>query len=101
MSRPDDAPREIASLPSVVDDIRTLFNEQDVLILEDLNADVAYYREAGYRSSFPETAYRWPIPNAVDMTVAPSDNTYDRIVIACRFGPCSIAIGTPIDANLA
>jgi endonuclease/exonuclease/phosphatase family metal-dependent hydrolase len=48
--------------------------------LGDFNADGSYFDEAAFSSVFPSSTYNWPIANTMDMKVAASSNTYDRIV---------------------
>lgn len=78
---PSSANEEIALLPEVAAYYQNLWNEPDVLITGDLNADGYYYDEALLGEVFPEPAYRILITNEEDTTVAESDNTYDRFII--------------------
>jgi endonuclease/exonuclease/phosphatase family metal-dependent hydrolase len=79
--KPGDAPWEIAALGEAVSWFRSLWDDPDLLILGDFNADGAYYDEAELAEIFPHDQYSILITNGFDTTVAESDNTYDRIVI--------------------
>ncbi|GHV15894.1 deoxyribonuclease [Spirochaetia bacterium] len=79
--QPGNAAAEINALPLVSDYYRALWDDGDVLIMGDFNADGSYYDESLLADVFPEGEYRIIIPNTIDTTVAPSDNTYDRIII--------------------
>lgn len=74
--KPDDAEAEISYLPLVVDEVRSRF-DSDIMIVGDLNADGSYYDE-----SLPDVAGNWIIHDGFDTTVAKSDNTYDRIIVS-------------------
>jgi hypothetical protein len=78
---PSSAEEEISRLPEVAAYYRDLWNEPDILITGDLNADGYYYDETLLAEVFPEPAYRIIITNEEDTTVAESDNTYDRFII--------------------
>jgi endonuclease/exonuclease/phosphatase family metal-dependent hydrolase len=54
--------------------------EPDVICLGDFNADGLYFDETTYDSVLPAATYRWLFDNTLDTTVAPSANTYDRMV---------------------
>jgi endonuclease/exonuclease/phosphatase family metal-dependent hydrolase len=58
-----------------------LWDERDVFVVGDFNADGQYYDESLLHTVFPEDAYRGIITNEYDTTVAASDNTYDRFII--------------------
>jgi len=78
-TKPDDATNEIMALETVVNDAITHYNEKDIIVLGDFNADGSYFNEnidSGIRSQ----DYFWVINDSIDTTVAKSDNTYDRIV---------------------
>ncbi|GHU85227.1 deoxyribonuclease [Spirochaetia bacterium] len=79
--QPRRAAEEIAALPEAAAWYRELWQEPDVLIVGDLNADGIYYDEAILSSIFPEDEYTIIITNDIDTTVADSDNTYDRFII--------------------
>jgi endonuclease/exonuclease/phosphatase family metal-dependent hydrolase len=79
--QPANAAREIAALPDVVKYYQELWNETDVVILGDFNADGSYYDETTLTAVFPVTEYQFIITNDYDTTVAAGDNTYDRIII--------------------
>jgi endonuclease/exonuclease/phosphatase family metal-dependent hydrolase len=79
--QPSAASSEIAALPQAAAYYSALWNDPDVLIMGDFNADGLYYDESMLAEIFPRKAYRIIIDNEVDTTLAPSDNTYDRIII--------------------
>lgn len=78
--KPDEAVAEIARLPQAMSDAAGHYDESDVILCGDLNADGSYYDEEAAASLFPSTSYVWLIGNEIDTTVAASDNTYDRMV---------------------
>jgi hypothetical protein len=72
-----------------------LWGETDVALVGDFNADGSYYDESDLALIFPEEEYRIIITNDYDTTLAPSDNTYDRIIITASAvedyaGPCGV-----------
>jgi endonuclease/exonuclease/phosphatase family metal-dependent hydrolase len=79
--RPSAAAPEIAALPEVAAFYQEIWNEPDVLIVGDFNADGLYYDESLLEAVFPDDRYSILITNDYDTTVAESENTYDRIVI--------------------
>jgi endonuclease/exonuclease/phosphatase family metal-dependent hydrolase len=79
--QPGNAYREISALPKVVDHYRRNWNESDILLVGDFNADGGYYDERFLWDVFPPEQYRIVISNEYDTSVAPSENTYDRIII--------------------
>jgi endonuclease/exonuclease/phosphatase family metal-dependent hydrolase len=84
--KPGDAAAEIAALGEVVRYYQDLWDERDVFVVGDFNADGQYYDESLLVTLFPEDAYRIIITNEYDTTVADSDNTYDRFVITSEAG---------------
>lgn len=72
-TKPDNVPEELTNLENIVGN-----PNEDTIILGDLNADGDYYDE-DYLQHF--ISWSWVITNDMDTTVAPSDNTYDRIII--------------------
>jgi endonuclease/exonuclease/phosphatase family metal-dependent hydrolase len=79
--QPDTAYQEISALPHVVDYYRQNWHESDILLVGDFNADGRYYDEQLLQNVFPPEQYRIVITNEYDTSVAPSENTYDRIII--------------------
>ncbi|GHU03180.1 deoxyribonuclease [Spirochaetia bacterium] len=79
--KPSDTVPEISALPDVAAYFQTLWHDDDVLIVGDLNADGSYYDERLLIEVFPETGYTIIITNEYDTTTAASSNTYDRIII--------------------
>jgi hypothetical protein len=79
--QPSDAKNEIDLLPNVIEYFKELWDESDVLILGDFNADGQYYNESLLEDVFPEPTFKIIISNEYDTTVADSDNTYDRFII--------------------
>jgi hypothetical protein len=79
--RPRGASAEISALPDAAAWFKNYFDEEDVLILGDFNADGSYYDEALLSSVFPSRDYEIIITNDLDTTPAPGSNTYDRFII--------------------
>ena len=75
---PDEAVQEISLLPRAVKYARNYFNEKDVLVLGDFNADCSYFNEENLLRIFP--GYINLISNACDTTVKKSVCTYDRMM---------------------
>ena len=78
--QPRAAEKEIRTLPQVVAYYTDLWNDPDVIIAGDLNADGRYFDKTLLDSIFPETEYTIIFTDE-DTTVAPSHNTYDRMII--------------------
>jgi len=78
---PRDALREITYIPKLVKYFSSLFNDPDIIIVGDLNADGSYFNEKLLSVIFPENEYLIVIDNSLNTTVAASQNTYDRIII--------------------
>ena len=78
-TKPEDAAREIALLPAVMQYGASHFEEPDILCLGDWNADGSYYDEDTYQNLFSSQQYLWLIPNSADTTIAKQSNTYDRM----------------------
>ncbi|MDR0719277.1 MAG: endonuclease/exonuclease/phosphatase family protein [Treponema sp.] len=79
--KPSDVQNEINALGKVVCYYQELWEEEDVLVVGDFNADGFYYSEELLAEAFPEPHYYSIIGNDADTTVASSQNTYDRFVI--------------------
>ncbi len=84
---PGRAVDEIPALKTVMDEVERLYEEPDVLCLGDFNADGSYYDEGTeeWLRGFDPDFYITGIPNYYDTTVAPSDNTYDRMQMTRSF----------------
>ncbi|MDR2134956.1 MAG: endonuclease [Treponema sp.] len=80
--RPSNAAAEIEALPEAAAYYRGLWQEPDLLVLGDFNADGLYYDETLLAEVFPEDSWKIIITNDLDTTVAAADNTYDRIIIS-------------------
>jgi deoxyribonuclease-1-like protein len=78
--RPSDAENEIRALPSVVSYYIDLWNDPDVLVMGDFNADGRYFDKTLLNSIFTEDKYQIIFTDE-DTTVAASRNTYDRFII--------------------
>lgn len=78
---PSKAVTEIPALKTVIDEVRALYLEPDVICAGDFNADGSYYDEGDdqWLAGFDLSSYITAIPNLCDTTVAASANTYDRI----------------------
>ncbi|GHV95216.1 hypothetical protein AGMMS50293_15360 [Spirochaetia bacterium] len=79
--QPSNTAAEIAALPEVVAYYQNLWDDPDVLILGDFNADGYYYDASHLVDVFPEDEYYIIITDEYDTTVAESKNTYDRFII--------------------
>jgi endonuclease/exonuclease/phosphatase family metal-dependent hydrolase len=79
--QPSDAEAEISFLPEVITYFQTMWNEKNVMVMGDFNADGGYYNETKLDSVFPPSDYYSVIGNEWDTTVATGDNTYDRFII--------------------
>ncbi|MDR1229841.1 MAG: endonuclease [Spirochaetaceae bacterium] len=79
--QPGNAYQEINALPQVADHYRRAWQEPDILLVGDFNADGSYYDERLLQEVFPPEQYRIVITDEHDTSVAPSENTYDRIII--------------------
>ncbi len=80
-TKPDNAKKEISALAKVFDHASAKYNEKDVIIVGDYNADGTYYDEDNTNQILEDTErYYFAIPDKFDTTVAKSSNTYDRIV---------------------
>lgn len=77
---PDEAAEEMRALPEVMLDAQQQYDEPDIILLGDLNADCPYFDESTYESIFPPHDYNWLISNDEDTTVRDTACTYDRIV---------------------
>jgi endonuclease/exonuclease/phosphatase family metal-dependent hydrolase len=60
---------------------KALWDEPDVLVVGDFNADGIYYDESLLAAVFPDENYKIILTNEFDTTVADGDNTYDRFII--------------------
>ena len=79
--QPRQASQEIRALPRVIDYYRRHWNEPDMLVVGDFNADGVYFDESLLQQVFPPSAYTVVITNEYDTSVAGASNTYDRIII--------------------
>ena len=79
--RPGGAAEEIAAMPELVSGFRELWQENDVLLAGDFNADGLYYDATALPAVFPGDEYLIITGNDLDTTVAPGDNAYDRIIV--------------------
>lgn len=78
---PDGVAKEIMPLSEFAQQ-----QEGRLLIVGDFNADGNYYNEKDLVLIFPEDKYDIIIGNDLDTTIAPSNNTYDRIIATDGFG---------------
>ncbi|GHU08751.1 hypothetical protein FACS1894151_05220 [Spirochaetia bacterium] len=80
--QPSAAGAEISLLPEAVSYYRDLWDEHDMLIVGDFNADGQYYNENLLESVFQPSNYVIILSNEFDTTVGAADNTYDRFIIS-------------------
>jgi len=78
--KPDDAENEIAKLSEIVTEIKEYFDEENIIITGDLNADCSYFDESKKEDYF--FGFKWIIPDRADTTVGKSECAYDRIIIS-------------------
>jgi endonuclease/exonuclease/phosphatase family metal-dependent hydrolase len=79
--QPRAAEKEIRALPEVAAYYMDLWDDPDVMIVGDLNADGQYFDSALLDSIFPETEFKIIITGEYDTTIAQSRNAYDRFII--------------------
>jgi endonuclease/exonuclease/phosphatase family metal-dependent hydrolase len=77
---PGAAEDEIRALPYVAEYYADLWEDPDVLIVGDFNADGQYFDSSLLDSIFPEDEYEIIFTDE-DTTLAKSHNTYDRFII--------------------
>lgn len=70
---------ELQALNQVYREVTAQWQDQDLLIMGDLNADCAYYDASLGFSFFDEQPFEL-IPSGTDTTVAPAVCTYDRVL---------------------
>lgn len=85
--KPTDAEQEIRELEDVVLWAMREYNENDIFIIGDLNADCTYFD-----SFFVMSEYEWLIDEKQDTTVGRTDCAYDRI-IATEANPNILEVG--------
>jgi endonuclease/exonuclease/phosphatase family metal-dependent hydrolase len=78
--KPSDAEKEIRALPAVVTYYIDLWNDPDLLVVGDFNADGRYFDKALMDSIFSQDEYKIIFTDE-DTTLAASRNTYDRFII--------------------
>ena len=78
--QPREAEKEIRALPDVAAYYMDLWDDPDLMIVGDLNADGQYFDAQLLPEIFPETEY-YIIFTDEDTTLAASHNTYDRFII--------------------
>lgn len=79
---PDEATKEIGSLPLVIQDAKTHYpGELDIIVLGDFNADCSYFDEDDMTCPLRDDPFTWLITNDMDTNVAATSCTYDRVVI--------------------
>jgi endonuclease/exonuclease/phosphatase family metal-dependent hydrolase len=78
--QPRTAEKEIRALPRVAAYYQNLWNDPDVMIVGDFNADGRYFNKTLLDSIFPQPEFKIIITDE-DTTLAQSHNTYDRFII--------------------
>ncbi|EFX60061.1 hypothetical protein DAPPUDRAFT_19757, partial [Daphnia pulex] len=71
--------QELQALNKVYRDVRNRWQDSDVVLLGDLNADCSYYNASAGFDFFDEPVYE-VLPPETDTTVAAARCTYDRIL---------------------
>jgi endonuclease/exonuclease/phosphatase family metal-dependent hydrolase len=75
--------KEITQLPEAARYFTRLWNESDLFVVGDLNADGAYYTETKLAEVFPEASWTIITGNDCDTTVSANNAfTYDRFIIS-------------------
>ena len=79
---PDDAELEVDSLVDVYDDMVSRWQETDVVILGDFNADCSYISDSDQANIrlWQDDRFVWWIGDDLDTTTKSTDCAYDRIV---------------------
>ncbi|XP_071788901.1 deoxyribonuclease-1-like [Asterias amurensis] len=83
--KPTEAVEEINRLVEVYDDFVNRYRQKNVIIGGDFNADCGYVSKGILNDGLilrTDTRFNWIIPDDLDTTVAASDCSYDRFVIA-------------------
>ncbi|KAJ4926642.1 hypothetical protein JOQ06_014391 [Pogonophryne albipinna] len=82
-TKPSDAEAELNALHDVVEDVRERWQNDNIMILGDFNADGPYLSKSKKDSILISSApYYWLIDDDVDTTTSNNnDHTYDRIVV--------------------
>ncbi|XP_033938739.1 deoxyribonuclease-1-like 1 [Pseudochaenichthys georgianus] len=82
-TKPSDAETELNALHDVVEDVRERWQNDNIMILGDFNADGRYFSMRKKDSILISSApYYWLIDDDVDTTTSNNnDHTYDRIVV--------------------
>jgi endonuclease/exonuclease/phosphatase family metal-dependent hydrolase len=78
--KPLDAYNEIEALSTLIENLYFLY-ETNIIVVGDFNSDGNYFDERLLDDYFDLNDFKLIITNDLDTTVAPSDNTYDRIII--------------------
>lgn len=79
---PDDAEAEVDRLVDVYDDMQAHWQETDVLLLGDFNADCSYISDSDQQDIrlWQDPRFVWWIDDHADTTTKSTDCAYDRIV---------------------
>jgi len=81
-AKPDDAVEEIGLLHTVTEVVKSHWNQHNIVIMGDFNADCSYAREAELQDmAFYRAPYTWLVGMNADTTTSSTDCAYDRIVI--------------------
>ena len=77
---PDVVIKELSHLDIATKDISNKFNDDDIIIMGDLNADCSYISIKKLIKLNIYNNYNWLISNNIDTTVSKTDCAYDRII---------------------
>nr|XP_043907648.1 deoxyribonuclease-1 isoform X1 [Solea senegalensis] len=79
---PDFALEETDALYDVVDDVRSRWNTNDIILLGDFNTGCNYVSGSDWQKIrlFTDKSFHWLITNEADTTVSHTNCPYDRIV---------------------
>lgn len=78
-TKPDDAQYEIRALQSVVEYAKSVYQDKDIFIVGDLNADCSYFDGGELKD------YYWWIDEDEDTTTSQTDCAYDRIISLYKY----------------
>jgi hypothetical protein len=81
-TKPAAAEDEISALIDVFNWSTEYYEDQDVMIVGDYNADCSYFDEEDIQElEIGSNEFLWAIPNEADTNLAGSNCTYDRMVL--------------------
>ena len=81
-AKPDHVQTELAHLDNVYDEIVSLWDEEDTVLLGDFNADCSYLDDGELQelALWSRSEFHWHVGSDADTTTKSTDCAYDRIV---------------------